>query len=269
MMKLCIYSSSIVAALMAASSSVGLAVGGLYRDNELVAAGWRGNDVVTLALAVPLLIGAIVLARRGSKRGLLIGLGLLAYAAYNYAFYLFGAAFNSLFLPYAGVLAFSTLGLIGGLASTEIRALAAGIRVNPRDRSIGWLVIAIALVLGIFWTVTSAAFVFTGAEPAMVEATGHPTNVTAALDLWLVVTFGVLGGAWLVRGKAWGFVVSAVWTVKGAVYMTALSAASVSAFLSGAADSLAQLGLWIPIGTACVLGAAVLLRPSGPAESIG
>jgi len=93
----------------------------------------------------------------------------------------------------------------------------------------------------------------------MVAMTDHPTNVTVALDLWLVVTFGLLGGVWLSRGRGWGLVISTVWTVKGALYMTALSAASVAAYRMGAAPDLAQLALWVPIGVACGLGAFVLL----------
>lgn len=268
-MKLFAGSSWIAVALMAFAATMGLLVEGTYRDNALVEAAWRGNDLVTLLVAVPLMVGALVRTRRGSKRGLLIGLGMLAYAAYNYAFYLFGAAFNRLFLVYVAVLSASTLGLIAGLSSDRIRPRRDRIRTAPRDRLVGWLIMAIAAVLGAFWIGTSAAFVVAGAVPAMVTATAHPTNVTGALDLWLVVTFGGLGGAWLIRGKAWGFIVSVVWTVKGAVYMTALSAASVSTFLAGTTDSLAQLSLWIPIGVASLFGAVTLLRPDGPSAALG
>lgn len=256
--------SWIVAALMAVAAAAGLGLDGLYRDNALVVAAWKGNDLVTLLLAVPLLVGGLIHAGRGSKRGHLITLGLLAYAAYSYAFYLFGAAFNHLFLVYVGVLAFSTLGLIGGLASGRLRPSARQLRIGRMDRVTGWLILAVAGTLGLFWTGTSLHFVVTGQVPAMVTATGHPTNVTGALDLWVVVTFGLLGGTWLIGRKPWGFLISVLWTVKGAVYMVALSAATVSAFLDGSVESLAQLGLWVPIGVACLFGAAVLLRPTGP-----
>lgn len=267
-MRLFFSSSSIVAALMAVAAALGLALDDIYRDNSLVEAAWRGNDLVTLWVAVPLLTGAILGAGNGSKRALLISMGMLAYAAYNYAFYLFGAALNSLFLLYVGVLSFSTLGLITGLTSSAIRPKAEQIRAERRDRVTGWLIIVVALILGLFWIGTSVDFIVSGAVPAMVTATAHPTNVAGALDLWLVVTFGVLGGTWLVLEKAWGFIISALWTVKGAVYMTALSAASVSTFVSGTTDSLAQLGLWVPIGGICIMGASVLLRAGGPADGL-
>lgn len=253
----------LAAALIAVAAVAGLTADGIYHDNALVTASWRGTDVVSLVVAVPLLVVASLTTRRGSAPGTLLCLGLLAYAAYNYAFYLFGAAFNRLFLVYVAVLVVSTLGLIFGLSSRRVRSMADRIVVARRDRWIGWLVVLVALGLGLFWVWASVDDLRTGRVPPMVTATGHPTNVTGALDLWLVVTFGLLGGGWLARGKPWGFIVSAVWTVKGAVYMIALSAASLSSYVAGATDGMAETGLWGPIGAACVLGAAALLRPGG------
>src|SRR5688572_19409533 len=105
---------------MATAAAMGLIDSGLYRDNELVSAGWLGNDLVTLFAAVPSLVCATALARRGSPRALLISMGLAAYAAYGYAFYLFGAAFNAAFLLYAATVAAATVSLILGLSSSRM-----------------------------------------------------------------------------------------------------------------------------------------------------
>ncbi len=64
----------------------------VYRDNALVSAGWRGNDLVTIFLAVPLLAISIIFSRSPHAR--LILAGMLVYGFYNSAFYLFGAAYN-------------------------------------------------------------------------------------------------------------------------------------------------------------------------------
>jgi hypothetical protein len=76
---------------------------GLYDDNDFVTAGWAGNDLVTLVIAIPLLFGALLMATRGSARGELVWLGSLAYIGYNFAFYLFGASLNRLFLTYVAI----------------------------------------------------------------------------------------------------------------------------------------------------------------------
>lgn len=261
--------SALVTVLMTIGAAVGLFVDGVYRDNPLVRAGWLGNDIVTLAVAVPLLGGATWRVRRGAPRALLLCLGLLAYALYNYAFYAFGAAFNSLFLIYVAMLAGATLGLIAGLTSAQIGHIVTDIRIRPADRVIGGLVLVIALVLGLFWSALALRYVMTGEVPAMVIATDHPTNVTGALDLWIVVSLGAWGGAWTLMGRPWGYVIATLWTVKGSVYMTALSAATVTAHRAGAIADLTQLALWMPIGVVCIAGSIVLVRACPPEPSRG
>jgi hypothetical protein len=246
--------------LMGAAAATGLLAEGLYRDNLLVRAAWQGNDLVTLVLAVPLMFAAALAARCGSRRGLLAWLGMVAYALYNYAFYLFGAAYNSLFMIYVAILILSTFGLILGLTSPDLGRVVRTARIGRAERGVGVLIITVALALGSFWVGTSLGHLWTGEIPAMVTAVGHPTNVTGALDLWLVVSFGFLGGIWLWRRRPWGYVIGVIWTVKGAVYMTALSAASIAAFARGAVDDMAQLWLWVPMGIGSTIGAIVLLR---------
>lgn len=82
---------------MAVQSTLGLAFPEAYRDVEWIRATWLGNDWVTLSLGVPLFGAALLLTRRGSARGLLVWLGMLGYRAYNYAFYMCGAALNRFF----------------------------------------------------------------------------------------------------------------------------------------------------------------------------
>ena len=85
---------------MVVQSVLGLVFQDQSRDVEWIKATWFGNDWVTLVVAVPLLVIALVMARRGSVPGLLSWLGLVGYAVYNYAYYLFGAALNAFFLLY-------------------------------------------------------------------------------------------------------------------------------------------------------------------------
>ena len=106
----------VLAVLMAAQAAAGLAVPGLYRDTGWIRAAWVGNDAVTLLVAVPLLVTAVVGARRGSGRAALAQVGLLGYAAYNYAFYLFGATLNAMFPLYAALVVLPVAALIGARA---------------------------------------------------------------------------------------------------------------------------------------------------------
>src|SRR4029079_11617041 len=79
-----------VAGLIVAISVLGLAVEGLYHDGAWAAQAFRGGDLVTLIVAAPLLVVGTILAQRGSARGTAVWLGMVGYAIYNYAFYVFG-----------------------------------------------------------------------------------------------------------------------------------------------------------------------------------
>src|SRR5688572_6377085 len=113
-----------VAILMLLQSSLGLLYSGQYRDVEWIASTWQGNDWVTLVIALPILAAGATLARRSSARGLLLWLGALGYALYNYAYYLFGAALNVFFPLYLGAVIAAALALILVLSSIAPAELA-------------------------------------------------------------------------------------------------------------------------------------------------
>ncbi len=88
-----------IAVLTALAAAGGLFIPDLYRDEITLIPMQRGQDVVTLIVAPFLLITAIY-AYRGSKRSLLIYIGLLAYILYSYTGAAFAYSFNKLVLVY-------------------------------------------------------------------------------------------------------------------------------------------------------------------------
>ncbi len=117
----------------------------------------------------------------------------------------------------------------------------------------------VALLLGGFHIFLNIGYVFTGHVPEIVINVEHPTNLISALDLSLVVSFGLLGGVWLWKRQPWGYVLAVIWNVKGAVYMTALSAATVGVFQAGVSEDIMQIALWGPIGVGCLISFILLL----------
>src|ERR1700687_4804552 len=109
-----------LAALMVVQTILGLLFQGQYRDVEWIKATWFGNDWVTLVAAVPLLVIALLMARRGFVRGLLLWFGLIEYAVYNYAYYLFGTALNAFFLLYVVAFVLSAVTLILALSRLDV-----------------------------------------------------------------------------------------------------------------------------------------------------
>lgn len=251
--------SAIIAILTIVASAGGLFLSDLYRDNLLVTAGWFGNDLVTLAVAAPMLIAALILSMRGSQRAQLVWLGMLDYTLYNYAFYLFGAAFNRFFLIYVALFTLSIFALIFGLAKLDVSAISQKFHARTSVRWISGFMLFVALGLTGVYVAQSLGFVATGQLPDIVVKSGHPTSVVFALDLSLVVPFFVLGAIWLWQRRPWGYVLAAIVNVKGAVYMLALSAVTVSAVQAGASKDLSQVALWGFIGAGSLIASLFLL----------
>ena len=259
--------SVIILLFMALASSGGLFIDSLYQDNYLVTSGWYGNDLATLLLAVPVMAVSLILSKRGSLRAQLVWLGMLFYSLYNYAFYLFGAAFNSLFLVYVSIFTLSIFALIFGIYSVNVRVILEHFKPGTPVKKIGGFMIIVALFLGLFHVAVSMNYVFTGQLPEMIVVLDQSTNLISALDLSLTVSFGLFGAILLWKRRAWGYVVAVIWNVKSAVYLTALSAATVSGFLAGASDNMIELALWAPIGVGCLISLVVLLKNMEPVKN--
>lgn len=252
--------SALIAVLTLIAAGGGLLMDDLYQGNALLVAGWQGNDLVTLIVALPALIASLILSVRGSRQAQLVWLGMLAYTLYNFAYYLFGAAFNSFFLLYVTLLDLSMFALVFALVRLDIPDIGRRFRSTTPVRWIAGYMVFVAIGLTVVYGAESLRFVTTGRVPEIVTNTGHLTNIVFALDLSLVVPWFVLGAIWLWQRRPWGYVLATILNVKGAVYMLALSAVTVSAVRAGASDDLAQVGIWGTIGLGSLVASLLLLR---------
>src|SRR5215203_966272 len=243
--------STALAVLMGMQSVFGRLFPEQYRDVEWIRLTWFGNDWVTLVLAVPLLVASLLLARRGSVRGLLLWLGMLAYGAYNYAYYMLGATLNAFFPLYILALVLSVATLILALSRIEVAEIAASFRPKTPVWIVGGYLAFIAVGLAFVWMGVWAAYVFAG-QPTPVEPEAF--KLVAALDITIMVPALTLGGVLLWRRKAWGYIVAAVAGIQGSLYLLVLSINSAVAILRGQAEPPGELPLW---GTLAVTTTAV------------
>jgi hypothetical protein len=267
--------SAMVAVLMVAGSAAGLWVHGLYRDAPWASAAFRGGDLVTLVVAAPTLVAALLLARRGSRRAQLVWAGTLAYAVYTYAFLVFGAAFNDVFLLHVALFCLSLFALALLLANLDVPALAASLGRRTPARWIGAFLLAVAAGLGGMWTFSSLRFALTGRLPdEIMPASG--VHLVYTLDLALVVPSLALAGVLLWRRTAWGYVLGAVLSVYGLTYQLNFMAASVFQANAHVAGASAFDPLELPLVAGFLISAALLLRdfphprqPVAPAPANG
>lgn len=212
--------SVLVAALMILSSVAGLWIPGLYQDPLEVGVMLRAYDLVTLVLAAPLLVGSLVMSRRGSVGAQLTWLGVLMYSVYNYAIYIFGSAFNDMFLVHVAVLPLSIAAAVLLLLNLDADEVRGKFRPATPVRSISVALLLVGLGLAGMWTFHSLRFAFTGAPPGESELVlpMQAVHLAYALDLALFVPGCVLASVLLWRRNCWGYVLAPAVLVFGALY---------------------------------------------------
>ena len=98
---------------------------GIYRNDSLFAGAlFRGTDVITLFVCIPLLLVSFFLYRRGSLRGSILFVSMLVYFLYVGVTYTFSVAFNSLFLVYTALLSVSLFAAIIAMTTFDTDTLA-------------------------------------------------------------------------------------------------------------------------------------------------
>ncbi|PKL79835.1 MAG: hypothetical protein CVV27_01260 [Candidatus Melainabacteria bacterium HGW-Melainabacteria-1] len=254
--------SWLVAVLMLVQAIGGLMFQDVYQDNLFVKSAWYGNDWVTLCLAVPLLILSLLETWRGSERARLIWLGILAFTLYNYAFYAFGSVLSSFFLLFVALVTAALYSLIFGLAGLDAESLSFHAR-TPARRISAYMFLW-ALLLSCLWIVQSLQFAFTRELPQIVVATEYPTNITAILDLSLMVPAVFLSAYLLWNHHAWGYVLATVMNVKGALYALVLAVGSYVGSRNGIPGLAEQIPLWLTLSCASLLCCGHLLANLAP-----
>ena len=263
-MKLAFKLTIVLAFVMLAQSTLGLLFRAQYRDAAWIAATWRGNDWVTLVVVLPLLAVAATFARRGSLRALLVWLGVLAYAIYNYAYYAFGAALNIFFPLYLAALITAAVSLTLGLAAIGPTTVARRFNTGIALRIAAGYLVAVGISLAGIWMLMWAAYVFAGrATPVDTEA----FKLVAALDSVLMVPAMAIGGLLLWREQPWGYVVSPIVGIQGSLYLLVLSVNSIAVVANGVVPAPGEIPIWgVLAATTTAVTLFMLTRARGNVE---
>ena len=212
--------SGAIAVLMVIASAAGLLVDGLYRDGPWAREALRGGDLTTFMVAVPVLVASVLFARRGSRAAQAVWLGALAYSLYNYAYYVFGAAFNDIFVLHIALFSLSIAALVLAIANIDVAAIAARFRRVRGAKVIGGFLALVGTVLGGLWLFLAIRFAVTDALMAGLPADG--IHLVFAIDTSLLVPALVTAGILLWRRTVQGFVFGTAMAVMGAMYQVNL-----------------------------------------------
>jgi len=228
-----------------------------YYDTVSSAVQMQGNDIITLAVGLPLLAISAWLTWRGSLRGKLLLTGTLGFFLYTYISMSMLTAFNPLFLVYVALFALSLYAFIISLISIDLNRLPGCFSPKLPVKLIGWLIMLPGLFLLLAWIGRVLQGLRPGAIPALDNTT---TMVIQAMDLALIVPFSFLSGILLLRRSRWGYLLATTLIMKSITMGLAVSTMNITMALAGVSDSVAIVIPFFAITLINLALAVVLLK---------
>ncbi len=192
----------------------GLFVPGFYRPvNPILLPGSYGQDWMSLA-AVPAMMWAVRSATRGSLRGVIVWIGLLAYYLYAYALYAFGPQYTALYPLYVAIVGLSAFALVMVSLSLDISAFDSSLRDRLPTR---W-------IIALFWTIviSLAPAWLAMMIGAIRDGTPSPFATIHVLDLAFVFPTLTIAGVGLWQRRPWSYVLAGSMLVLTATMMGSL-----------------------------------------------
>jgi hypothetical protein len=189
---------------------------------------------------------------------------MLLYAAYNYAYAVFGSTFNDAFLVHIGVFSASIFALACALPALDYPRIAEAFRATRAARGVGIFLILVGVGQGLLWLFILVRNAITGDVLHDIPVNGQ--HLVFALDLALLVPSLILSGVLLYRQRPFGFLFGGAMAVMGAVYQLNLMLAGIY----GAAANVAGAKALAPesvILTAAFIIASLLLLSNRSGES--
>lgn len=224
-----------IAVLLVIAAMSGLLFGtGLYAQGEpfLLAQG-IGQDIVSLAVALPGLIVSALYSRRGSKRAQLIWLGILGYLAYTYALFSFDIHFNWLFLVYVGLFGCSLYALISGIAAIDSVEIKARFGEKTPVKVVSVFLAVVVVLFYFLWIREVGSASVAGNIPERAKDWDAPTYGVHVLDMAVLLPAVGLTAVWLWQQRPLGYTLTGMLLVLLLVLGTALVAMKVSEMCAG------------------------------------
>src|SRR3954468_17798218 len=194
--------SIVIAFVMAVASIAGLLYGtGIYPGIEAkLLPLFVGQDALNLVVGLPMLLGSMWLARRGSLIGLLLWPGALFYILYDYGYYVLGAPFNLFFLPYIMLMTLSAYTMIGVVASIDGNAVRERLAGSVPSRLVGGVLATLTLLFTALWTLMTISALSSGTTLDPVP------HVVVIMDLTIQLPALLVGGILLWRRAPFAYV---------------------------------------------------------------
>jgi len=206
---------------------------GLYRHMSAeVAPQGIAQDYVTLCLGIPLLIFAIIWARKGSLKGRLLLTGIVGYFLVTYLFYTVMGMYNLLFMAYVLLMGASFYAFMLLLFSFDRDEVKLSFRPANPVRWTGGFLIFISLSIAMLWlSIVIPPLIDGTVIPVQVEH--YTTLIVQGLDLGILLPAGFISGTLFLKKQTIGYLLAPVYLVFLSLLMTALTAKVIAMYTLG------------------------------------
>lgn len=196
---------------------------GLYQHMSAdVAIQGIAQDYVTLFIAIPLLIAALVLFRKGSGRGQLLLSGVLGYLLVTYLFYTAMGMYNYLFLAYVALMGLSFFAFFLTLWSIGLASIQQYFSDKAPIRFVGWFLVINCILIALMWLNVVVPPLLDGSVYPN-ELQHYTTLIVQGFDLGLLLPIGFVVGTLMIYRKTSGLLFGTPYVVFLALLMTSLT----------------------------------------------
>lgn len=254
--------TTVVIAAVILAAGVGLLVPDVYRD-PVSGTGifsrehWRGSDLVTLLLVVPVSVRAYLAAGAGSWRGRLVWLGTIHFFVYNYSFYLFAGVLNWLFPLYLAIVGLAATLVVRAITSRHVPTVrfAAG-------RCPAWIASYMVLFIVAMTSIWTNQWIHAVGSGTSANAEGEFIRTVAAIDVLLLASGLLLGATGLWQSRSYGRGVAAILNVSATAEMLVLVAAAVLNARAGVDKASGEIPIWSMLCIGCLAASVASVRPA-------
>jgi hypothetical protein len=212
--------------------------------------GTYSQDLVSL-FAVPLLIVSMLLASRGSVRGMAMWPGFLGYVLYAYALYSFDRVYSVFFPLYVALFGLSLYTLIGLLTNIDAERFCQYVNRRMPAR-----VISMFLMTPILLVLPWSGFVLKG----IAAQTAPETNTILVLDLSFLIPALLIVAIRIWKRQTWGFILAGVLLVKAATLGLSLIIGAYLQYREGTSFNWWMSGFFIYLTVAATILSIIYLR---------
>jgi hypothetical protein len=174
----------------------------------------RGTALVMLYGAIPVLLGSMYLALRGSWRAVFFWFGSMFFLAYNAFLLLFLTPFNSLFLLYVATQSLAVFAIFMLYSAIDRDWLVSQLRPPPH-RAMAIFVWVIVALNAMAWLQEIVPAVLSEDPMTMLDGIGVATNAIYVQDLVFWLPMMALAAWWMWNRRGAGILLTGSWLVFG------------------------------------------------------